>query len=91
MSIIQIKEALYKSIEEGDERFLRVMYAMATAYTMPTAEEITDKEIENIPPSVNRNSMSESELLSEFKKANEDISAGNYVTLEDLEKEMRQW
>jgi hypothetical protein len=35
--------------------------------------------------------MSESELLSELKKADEDISAGNYTTLEDLEKEMRQW
>jgi hypothetical protein len=45
MSIIQIKEALYKSIEKGDERFLRVMYAMAAAYTMPTAREITDEEI----------------------------------------------
>ena len=87
MNTAQIKEVLHRRIEEVDERFLKVMYAMAETYM----EEIGDAKLAAICKDGDYKPMTKAELLSEIAEANTDIENGNYVTIEELEKEMERW
>jgi len=91
MSTAQIKEVLHRRIEEVDERFLKVMYAMAETYM----EEIEDAELEaivnNMPPNPNWKRMTKAELVAEIEEADAQIDRGEFFTSEELEKEMEKW
>jgi hypothetical protein len=91
MSTEHIKEVLHRHIEEADDRFLRVMYAMAEAYVKEQEEEALAAQIENVPPHPDWKAKTKEELAAELKEADEQIEQGEYTTLEDLEKEMEQW
>jgi hypothetical protein len=79
MNTSQIKQELHQFIDNGDERFLRLVHAVATNYN--SNEDYTLPG----PP------MSASEYKSRIRKAKERVKAGYYTTQEDLEKEMEQW
>jgi len=91
MSTSQLKKVLKLRIEQADEKLLRLMYAITAAYNLPSGQEITDEYINSIAPSESWKPMSKAELLNEIQEADSSIEAGDYITLEDLEKEMRQW
>ncbi len=91
MSTAQIKEVLHRRIEEVDERFLKVMYAMAETYM----EEIEDAELEAIVNSIPANSdwkpMTEEQLMERLEESSAQFKQGDYVTIDELEKEMEKW
>lgn len=79
MNTSQIKKELHQLIDNGDERFLRLVHAVATNYN--SNEDYT---LPGSPMSVN-------EYKSRIRKAKERVKAGYFTTQEDLEKEMEQW
>lgn len=93
MSIEQIKETLHLRVEQVDERFLRVLHAMTEAYAAEylSEEDITDEQIMAIPPSPDWKPMTKEELKAELDEANAEFERGEFMTLEDLEKEAEQW
>ena len=92
MGIAQIKEDLHRQIEQADRGFLRILHAMTVAYNAEHQEvEISDGEIAAICKDGDYKPMTKAELLSEIDEANTAIENGNYVTIEELEKEMEQW
>ena len=91
MSVEQIKETLHLRVEQADESFLRILHAMTEAYVAEyLEEEITDEEAAAIlPPPSPRLTMKE--LIAEIEEADAEIDRGEFITSEDLEKEMEQW
>ncbi|MCB0630832.1 MAG: hypothetical protein KDD15_13890 [Lewinella sp.] len=91
MSIEQIKEILHLRVEQADESFLRILHAMTEAYAAEyLEEEISDEAAAAIlPPPGPRLTMKE--LLSEIEEADAEIERGEFISSEDLEKEMEEW
>ena len=79
MNTSQIKKELHQYIDKGDDRFLRLVYALATNY-----ENDEDHTIPGPPMDVES-------YRTRIRKAQERVKAGNFTTQEDLEKEMEQW
>ena len=95
MGIDQIKERLHLRIEQADEKLLRVLDQFAETlfaeYHSDESKPITDEQIMAIPPSPNWRKMSREELRAELDEANAEYERGEYVTLEELEKESETW
>jgi len=91
MSTQQIKEMLHQRIEQVDESFLRVMYAMAEAYMKEIEEAELEKQINSVPPNPNWKPLTEKELVARLEESSAEVDRGEYITIEDLEKEAEQW
>ena len=88
MSTQQIKEDLYRQIEQGDNRFLRILHAMTVAYAAEhQEEEISDKEIEAICRNAEYEPMTKAALKAELDEANAEFDRGEFVTIGELRKE----
>ncbi|NBC83344.1 MAG: hypothetical protein GVY19_08165 [Bacteroidetes bacterium] len=79
MDTAQIKQELHQFIDKGDERFLRLVHAVATNY-----KNDEDYTLPGSPMDVET-------YKTRIKNAKERVKAGYYTTQEDLEKEMEQW
>ena len=79
MNIIQIRKELHRFIDLGDERFLRIVHALATNY-----KNDDDYTLSGLP-------MDEETYKTRIHNARERVKAGYYTTQEELEKEMEQW
>ena len=91
MSTSQIRNALHLKIEQIDERFLRVMYAMAETYLKEKADADLEQQVGNIPPDANWKPLTEAELMERLAASSAEYEKGNYMTFEELEKESEQW
>jgi len=79
MNTAKIREELHQYIDKGDERFLRLVHALARSY-----EGEEDYTLPGSPMDVET-------YRTRIKNASERAKAGYYTTQEDLEKEMEQW
>lgn len=86
MSIRQIKEALHLRIEQVDERFLKVMYAMAETYIKEQEDALVENEINEADSQREWKPMSEEELMTRLEDASAQYKKGEYKTIEDVEK-----
>ena len=75
MSTAQIKEKLHKYINQGDERFLKVVYAMVKAYS--------DEE--------NIGRITVDQYNKEIEEAEAEIDDGRGISHKDLKREMKEW
>ena len=91
MSTSQIRNALHLKIEQLDESFLRVMYAMTETYLKEKADADLEKEVENVPPNASWKPLTEAELMERLAASAAEYDKGNYLTIEELEKESEQW
>lgn len=93
MSIEQIKETLHLRVEQADESFLRILHAMTEAYAAEylEEEELTDEQIMAIPPDPNWKPLTEEELMARLEEGSAQVEKGDYITLEELEKEIQEW
>lgn len=78
MGALKIKEELIHLIEEGDNRLLKMLYAVAKEYNR------MDFTLPGDP-------MSEDELKERVFSAKKRIESGQFTTQEQLEKEMKEW
>ena len=79
MDTLKIKKELHQYIDNGDERFLRLVHAIATNYN--SSEDFT------LPGSP----MEIETYRKRIRDANERVRKGYFTAHEDLEKEMEQW
>lgn len=79
MNTAQIKQELHKYIDNGDDRFLRLIHAVATNYS-------GDEDYAVPGPPMNIDT-----YRKKIQNAKERVKAGYFTTQEDLEKEMEQW
>jgi len=91
MSTSQIRNALHLKIEQMDERFLRVMYAMAETYLKEKADADLEQEVKNVAPNENWKPLTESELMERLASSAAEYEKGNYLTIDELENESEQW
>jgi hypothetical protein len=79
MNTVQIKQELHQYIDKGDERFLRLVHAIATNY-----KSNEDHSLPGSPMDVEM-------YRTRIRNAKERVNAGYYTTQEDLEKEVEEW
>lgn len=93
MSLAQIREELHQRIDLADERLLRMVYVMTEAYLEEEEEDdpelaaVIAKHAESGP----WKQMTEEELMEDLKESIAEIRRGEYISLEDLKKEMEEW
>lgn len=80
MNTTKIRKELHDYIDKSDERVLRLMHALVTAFE-------SDEEDYTLPGSP----MDVEKYKARIQKARERVKTGFYTTQEDLEKEMEQW
>ena len=92
MGVDVMKQQLIERIQQGDEQLVRVLFAVSEALeeTENEAEEVTDEMI-NAIPAPPWPKLSPQDLKAELDGANAEIESGEFITLEELEKEAEQW
>lgn len=93
MGAEQIKEILHLRIEQADESFLRILYAMTEAYASEHLEErqITDEMIMAVPADPSLKQLTEEELLARLEEGSVQVKKGDYITIDELEEEVKEW
>jgi len=79
MNTTQLKQELHRYVDKGNERFLRLLHAIATNY-----ESDEDYTLPGTPMDVE-------DYKTRIRNSKERVKAGYYTTQEDLDKEMEQW
>jgi hypothetical protein len=82
MNITALKKELHSYIEKADERFLKMVHALAKSYE--DEEDIVGYEADGNP-------ITKETLKKETREASAQVKSGNYITQEDLEKEIKNW
>jgi|AntRauTorckE5430_2_1112549.scaffolds.fasta_scaffold14598_2 hypothetical protein len=92
MGVDVMKQQLIERIQNGDEKYIRVLLAVSNALDESAQEEeITDEMILAVPPSPEWKRLTEDELMARLEKSSAQVERGDYTTVEDLEKEMQEW
>ncbi|MEN0006164.1 MAG: hypothetical protein AAF798_18580 [Bacteroidota bacterium] len=93
MGAAELRTQIHHQLEKvQDERFLKVIHSMLDTYMEGQEEEEIGRIIESMPPPPGLEMPeTKEELMAELDEANAQIERGEYITLEDLEKEMEQW
>ena len=93
MGAEQIKEILHLRIEQADESFLRILHAMTEAYAHEHLEEsqITDEMIMAVPANPSLKQLTEKELIARLEESSAQAQNGDYITIDELEKEIKEW
>jgi 5'-3' exonuclease len=82
MTSATLRKEVQQYINYADERFLRMVHSLAKEYA------------KNDDPVVGYNtgkSVKRSQLLDELKEAEQQIERGEYMTIDQLEKESETW
>ncbi|MCO6492142.1 MAG: hypothetical protein J5I98_27240 [Phaeodactylibacter sp.] len=88
MGAKEMKDVLHYRIEQADERFLQVIFAMVEAY----AEQYqAGGEREVIGYQAGGVAITVANLKAKINRAEEQIDRGEYHSLEQLRKESEQW
>ncbi|WP_373548571.1 hypothetical protein [Haliscomenobacter sp.] len=91
MSLAQIREELHQRIDLADEHLLMMVYDVMTELDLeeddPELAAVIAKHAEKGP----WKQLTQEELLAELEESQEQIRNGEYISIEDLEKEMEQW
>jgi len=85
MSMVEIRAEINNYLEKvQDERFLKVVYSMLDAYVREHEDPIIGYDVDGVP-------LYASVAKKLFKEQLEGVERGEYITIEDLEKEMETW
>lgn len=81
MGVAELKVELHNYIDHADERFLKMVYAMSREY----------KESVVIGYNVDGTPITPKELAQRVTSASKRVKSGNFITQEDVEKEVENW
>lgn len=81
MGIPELRNELHDFINRADERFLKMMYAMSREYNKPV---IVGYNTDGSP-------MKQQNLKSRVKAASKRVKSGDFLTQEEVEKEVDNW
>ncbi len=81
MGTAELRKELHSYIDSADDKFLKMVYAMSKEYTEP---DVVGYETDGTP-------ITQENVKKRVKEASAQVKAGNYITQEDLEKEVDSW
>ncbi len=81
METAELRKKVRSYIDKTDERFLRMVDAMRKEYE---GSEVVGYEVDGSP-------IMQEDLKKRVRAASERAEAGNYITQEEVEKEMEGW
>lgn len=81
MGVAELKKELHNYIDHADERFLKMVYAMSLEYKAPTA----------IGYNVDGTPITRKELTHRATSASMRVKSGNFISHEEVEKEVENW
>lgn len=81
MDINKLREELLKYIEQADKTFLKMVHAMSKEY----------EKSENIGYTVNGDPITKEDLKKKVKAASERVKSGDYISQEEVYKEVKNW
>ncbi len=83
MNTAALKKELHSYIEKADNRFLKMVYALAKSYE--------DEEVIVVGYEADGTPITKETLIEEAREASAQVKSGNYTTQEDLEKDVENW
>ena len=90
MDAIQLRTNLLQQIEQADEKLLRVISSVLEAVKVEyVAKEAEEEAVVNYADHLEP--MTRQEMKDELAEAMTDYERGDYVTLEEMEKESATW
>ncbi len=81
MGTAELRKELHSYIDAADERFLKMVYAMSKEYN----------ELDAVGHKVDGTPITREDVKKRVRAASARVKAGNYITQEDLEKEVESW
>ncbi len=82
MGAAELRDELHQYIDIADERFLRMVHSLANEYA---------KDEENVVAYRAGKAITKNQLYQELKESKTEIERGDYMTIEDFDKESEQW
>ena len=81
MGVPELRKELHDFINQADERFLNMVYAMSKEYT----------EIVIVGYTTDGQPITKQDLSSRVKSASKRVKSGDFLTQEEVEKEIEGW
>ncbi|VAW13319.1 hypothetical protein MNBD_BACTEROID01-1901 [hydrothermal vent metagenome] len=81
MGVQKLREELHNYINQADERFLKMVYAMSKEYQGPG---IVGYNVDGSP-------ITKESLVKRAKAASQRVKSGDFITQEEVEKEVGDW
>jgi hypothetical protein len=81
MGVPELRNELHDFINQADERFLKMVYAMSKEYKKPV---IVGYNTDGSP-------ITEQVLRNRVKSASKRVKSGDFLTQEEVEKEVENW
>jgi len=81
VEVAELKEELHDYIDHADEMFLKMVYAMSREYK---ASIVIGYKIDGTP-------LTRKELAQRVTSASKRVKSGNFITQEEIEKEVENW
>jgi len=81
MGVAELKTELHNYIDHADERFLKMVYAMSKEYKAPM---VIGHEVDGTP-------ITQKELVQRVTSASKRVKSGNFISHEEVEKEVENW
>ncbi|MBU0763965.1 MAG: hypothetical protein KJ607_03920 [Bacteroidetes bacterium] len=81
MSTVELRNELQNYLNRADERFLKMVFAMAREYEK---SEIVGYKVDGTP-------ITKQALKRRVKDASKRVKSGDFITQEEIEKEVENW
>ena len=81
MDTNRLKKELHSYIDHADETFLKMVHAMSKEY----------QKSEDIGYTVDGKPITKQELKNRVKAASKRVKSGDYITQDEIEKEIKNW
>jgi len=81
MGVQKLREELHDYINRADERFLKMVYAMSKEYKK---SDIAGYNIDGSP-------ITKEILLKRVKTASQRVKSGDFISQEEVEREIENW
>ena len=81
MTAIVLRKEVQQYVDQADERFLRMVYAMSKEYENSMVVGYTTKG----------EPLTKAEIKDRVKAASARVKSGDFVAHEELEKEVQEW
>ena len=81
MGVPELRQELHNFINQADERFLKMIHALSIEYDAPVT----------IGYNTDGTAINERDLRDRVKAASRRVKAGDYITQEEIKKEVENW
>jgi hypothetical protein len=81
MGVQKLRQELHNYIDHADERFLKMVHAMSKEYKKPA---VVGYNVDGSP-------ITKESLVKRAKAASQRVKSGDYISQEEVEKEVENW